>query len=661
MWLVQAQHPDDGDSTFTVVSMTGVLSASPTYHSSSVGVGPYGAPPTATQPGMNAGRLDTNNARVLNAAWRDNRLVAAHTAGRNGVAEARWYEFSTAGAAPTLTQSGWISPPGVAVNTYFPAIDIALNGDLGMSYMESSTSEFISMYVTGRTNSDPLGTMEPAVEVQAGQATYVGFPGNPTATPPIPADTSPFRAGDYSGISVDPTAPGSFWAANEFAAVGGSRNWGTEIANFSASLRGTLRCGYPVAGTLARAGDTGVYSLTTDGSANQQINFSLTPAVNSTLVPSLQVYNTADGRLLSANATLNPASGALEVHSQLTLTPNTTFIVVVGSVGGASQGAFTVSASRTPLATNHAFSATANTTLDVPAPGLQMGDSDPDGLPMTAWAFGVLNGPATTAAGGTVTVHADGSFEYVPPRNYIGPDSFRYDVTDANGFSNVATVSLTVNAAPLVAPNRTYRVVSNTTLTTTLLNGLLANFVDPNGLTPTALRGSVSPVNGRLLSFNSDGTFSYAPNAGFRNNDTFTYQITDGPATSQPGTVTLIVGQPPVAADLSFFVNGGSTLFVGVANGLVGANSDAGAVAHFAGWVPGSPLLARGLTLNADGSFTFAAPAGQPNEVATFQYYVTNPDGTSGIGTVDITIHGQGILPPPGKFPQQPPSTTRPL
>jgi hypothetical protein len=117
-----------------------------------------------------------------------------------------------------------------------------------------------------------------------------------------------------------------------------------------------------------------------------------------------------------------------------------------------------------------------------------------------------------------------------------------------------------------------------------------------------------------------------------------------------------IVGQPPVAADLSYDVAGGSTLIVGVANGLVDQNGDTGGVAHFAGWVPGSPALARALTLNADGSFTFAAPRGTPNEVATFRYYITNPDGTSSIALVDIIIHGLGIVPPPGKFPPQPPS-----
>jgi VCBS repeat-containing protein len=239
--------------------------------------------------------------------------------------------------------------------------------------------------------------------------------------------------------------------------------------------------------------------------------------------------------------------------------------------------------------------------------------------------------------------------------------------TDQRGFVRAGSVNigayqdpLPVHPVPLVAPSRTYRVVFNTALTTTLVNGLLANFVDPNCLRPTVVAGSVHTAHG-TLSLNADGTFSYQPNAGFRANDTFTYRITDGAVTSAEATVTLIVGQPPVAAGLCYSVNGGDTLIVGAANGLVGANGDTGGVAHFVGWVPGSPTGARGLTLNADGSFTFTAPSGTPNEVVTFQYYVTNPDGTSGIGTVDIAIHGLGILPPPGKFPQQPPSTTRPL
>jgi hypothetical protein len=67
--------------------------------------------------------------------------------------------------------------------------------------MESSSSEYMSVYVTGRLSSDPSGQMESPKLAQAGQAPYHGF------------DSSPFRAGDFSGLTVDPS-DGSFWAAN---------------------------------------------------------------------------------------------------------------------------------------------------------------------------------------------------------------------------------------------------------------------------------------------------------------------------------------------------------------------------------------------------------------------------------------------------------------
>src|SRR5262249_2537814 len=92
-------------------------------------------------------------------------------------------------------------------------------------------------YVTGRTPSDPHGTMEAPVLAQAGQQVYEDFG---------PAFAVTQRAGDLSGINVD--SAGNFWAINEFAddealpttpdnPVGDPNNpaadWGTAIAAFS--------------------------------------------------------------------------------------------------------------------------------------------------------------------------------------------------------------------------------------------------------------------------------------------------------------------------------------------------------------------------------------------------------------------------------------------
>ena len=115
-----------------------------------------------------------------------------------------------------MLQTGVIDPgPGVA--TYFPAIDINKAGDIGLTYMETSPSEYISMYVTGQIKGDPAGTMRPAVLAQAGVAPYLGY-----------------RQGDFAGMSVDPVND-SFWAANEYAPDASQTGnfWGTWIQQFS--------------------------------------------------------------------------------------------------------------------------------------------------------------------------------------------------------------------------------------------------------------------------------------------------------------------------------------------------------------------------------------------------------------------------------------------
>src|SRR5262249_36763444 len=81
----------------------------------------------------------------------------------------------------------------------------------------------MSMYVTGRSASDAPGTMQAPALAQAGQAPYSAS-----------FDSSPYRAGDYSGMTIDPS-DGSFWAANEYAKTPNPLDtratWGTFLRN----------------------------------------------------------------------------------------------------------------------------------------------------------------------------------------------------------------------------------------------------------------------------------------------------------------------------------------------------------------------------------------------------------------------------------------------
>jgi hypothetical protein len=188
-------------------------------------------PPDADQPG-GAGTIQTNDARFLSVAWRGNRLLAAHNiglpAGAPTQALARWYQFDTSNTTPSLMQQGTINP-GAGISTFYPSIEIAANGDIGMTFMESSASEHISMYITGRTSSDTAGTMAPGTLVKAGEATYKAFDCFSGGS-----FTGDCLTGDFSGIAVDPSASNAFCAANEYSTSSGtSENWGTHIACFT--------------------------------------------------------------------------------------------------------------------------------------------------------------------------------------------------------------------------------------------------------------------------------------------------------------------------------------------------------------------------------------------------------------------------------------------
>ncbi|MGD9420096.1 MAG: tandem-95 repeat protein [Verrucomicrobiota bacterium JB025] len=95
----------------------------------------------------------------------------------------------------------------------------------------------------------------------------------------------------------------------------------------------------------------------------------------------------------------------------------------------------------TPVAVDDSGTTAEDTALTVLAPGVLSNDSDVESSPLSAI---VVAGPAN----GTLTLDADGGYVYTPAANYSGADSFTYKANDGALDSNVATVSLTVTAAP---------------------------------------------------------------------------------------------------------------------------------------------------------------------------------------------------------------------
>lgn len=93
----------------------------------------------------------------------------------------------------------------------------------------------------------------------------------------------------------------------------------------------------------------------------------------------------------------------------------------------------------TAVAQNDAYETLAGSLLSVAAPGVLVNDTDAnnDSLAVTL---------VTPPLFGTVTLNADGSFDYIPAMNFTGTDSFSYKANDGSADSNVAMVTITVNA-----------------------------------------------------------------------------------------------------------------------------------------------------------------------------------------------------------------------
>ncbi len=177
-------------------------------------VGAFNGP--AGAPVQGGGTLSVVDARIMNAQWRDGRLLTAHHVSVGGVTKPRWYDIALNGwpgsGTPTLTQAG-IADPGAGVSGFFPAIYANDAGEVGLVFGTSAPDRPVAMVVTGRTASDPLGTMAEPTDVRTS-----------------PTGGSDGRWGDYYDIAIDPTDGETFWAIGETEEPG--IGWDTRIASF---------------------------------------------------------------------------------------------------------------------------------------------------------------------------------------------------------------------------------------------------------------------------------------------------------------------------------------------------------------------------------------------------------------------------------------------
>jgi hypothetical protein len=143
-------------------------------------------------------------------------LVAVHSVDppTNSYSAIRWYEIRNPGGTPTVYQQGTFSPD--QKSRWMPSIAMDQNGDIAVGYSVSSNLVNPGIHYAGRLASDALGTLETEVTILTGSG----------------VQTTTYRWGDYSGMSVDPADECTFWYTNQYLLTTGDYNWTTNITSF---------------------------------------------------------------------------------------------------------------------------------------------------------------------------------------------------------------------------------------------------------------------------------------------------------------------------------------------------------------------------------------------------------------------------------------------
>jgi len=239
----------------------------------------------------------------------------------------------------------------------------------------------------------------------------------------------------------------------------------------------------------------------------------------------------------------------------------------------------------------------------------------------------------TQGINGTVTQVGD-SLIYTPNANFNGNDHFTYTISDGQGGTSSATVTITINPvndAPVVnddfatADEDSYVVID-----------VLLNDSDIDGNTFVVI-GYANSSHGTVT---QDGNgLRYTPGPNFVGSDSFTYSVSDFQGGVSTGTVTITVNpinDNPEAIDNTIQINEDSTVLIDV---LANDSDFEGDTIHLIGFTQGL----HGTVTQVGDSLRYT-PIANFNGMDSFTYDVSDGIGVS-TATVTITIHSINDIP----------------
>jgi hypothetical protein len=285
----------------------------------------------------------------------------------------------------------------------------------------------------------------------------------------------------------------------------------------------------------------------------------------------------------------------------------------------AGQGVVAPPPNQAPTAIDDFVSMQAGTTLTI---NVLANDTDPDNTDVLT----IIN--SSNGANGSAVCNLNmpgGTCMFTPTPSFVGVAFFAYTISDGNGHTDNATVSVNVLNNDPIAVNDSATTPANTPVTI----NVLGNDSDPENQA-LSISGSSNGANGTVV---CAATCTYTPNVNFVGIDSFSYTISDGFGGSATGTVSVTVTAPPIVAN-----NDTATLSASASPPSVQIlvlDNDIGTNITVTNTSDG-PL--HGIATFDGTSVTYVLTDTTFTGTDTFSYTITDVFGQTALGTVTVTV-----------------------
>ena len=596
----------------------------------------------------------------------------------------RWYELRKVGAgAYTLFQSGTYGPDS---HSRWMA-NAAMNGqgDIGLGYSISSSTVSPSVRYTGRTASDPAGTMSLAEgTIVAGTGSQLGGS----------------RWGDYSRMTVDPADDETFWYFGEYVQATGSFEWNTKIGSFqvgpatptpptitstpntsavvglaysydadnTVNVTGTAPITFTFTGPLGFNVNpsSGVVSWTPTSTGSFPVSITATNAQGFDTQNFTIIVGTYAARINAGGANFTDGGGNLYVADQAYTAGSFGFVggtanTFTNPIGGTTDDALYQALRRTSTTTSFSYrfdvpNGNYAVTLHLMAPATGTGSFIMDVSAEGTLIFNDLN--VNTEAGGTFQALIK-TFNVAVSNGTLDLDFVRVNkqalVSGIAVIQQIGTPAPEINVTPVAVNFGNVTVGQNANQTVTINNLGTANLTVSSLnitnsvfslVTPPAVPFNVTPGGSQALTvrFTPTGTGAQTGNLAIGSNDAD--EPTVNVALSGTGVTSVFTAR--INSGGPNFTTGGGNLFVadqaynppGVPFGFVGGvtGTNASAIANTTDDALYQAFRRSATTAGANFQYNFNVPSG----TYSVTLHMAAPNG-GGAGNFVMTVQAEGV------------------